>query len=139
MVPKNLSKKGKVLVDECGEWFDMKTCNVDVDDTERKILEIFNYNYSCFKVKTKKILRENSQNTIPNKSLLLQNNKINVIKKPPKKAKKVFKIFKKQREEEISHKSNFQKILEDLVGFNTIIIKQLSQFSLSTDPIPSGS
>ena len=125
MIPRNLRKKGKVLIDEYGHWFNFKNCNVNVIEHEKKILEIFNH--GCLNIKSKK--GKHYLNEFYNKKpkILLIKNRVKFIKNSKMRQKKVFKILKNDKYPHITNVYQIQQYLKETIDFNKLLLDDYLQ------------
>lgn len=135
LIPKRFRKKGKVFVDGNGDWYDFKKSKVPVDQIEKKILEIFNNTYSCYRFNSKKILNKGKKkNSFFNQYFFLnQKNETNSVIKLKK--SKVFKICKLQKHDVSNFRSSFEKSLEDIHKVNILVLNEITKASFEVEPM----
>ncbi len=135
LIPKTLRKKGKIFVDVDGDWYDFSKSKVPVDQIEKKILEMFNKTYSCFRFNSKKNLKKDKkQKSFFNRFFFMkQKNVLNLNLKVKK--KKVFNIKKLYKDNQSFHRSSFVKSLEEIRNINFLVLNELTKDSFDVEPM----
>jgi hypothetical protein len=135
LIPKTFRKKGKIFVDVDGDWYDFNNCKVAVDQIEKKILELFNNTYSCFRFNSKKNLKKDKKQTnFFNRSFFLkQKNDLNPNFKLKK--KKVFNIIKHVKHNDSLHRSSLKRSLEEIRNVNILVLNELTKDSFAVEPM----
>jgi hypothetical protein len=122
MIPKNIRKKIKLFAENCGQIIEQTIYPFEVDEREKKILEIFNYNGN-FKIKSRR--SKNSKAKLYPRNLNDRTSRIGFIKKHRmKKPRKIFKICKKLRE--MKKTMTFSNFLKENIELNKQILNELS-------------
>ena len=108
--------KGKFLKDSNGDWFNMKNCSQEINDTERKFLHHLNNNpfNLIFKAIKKEYLEFFDQKLI---KTMKNNNKIFFIKK-------TYRVTRlpQLKEQNSNILKDIQKYLESTINFNKLLL-----------------